>query len=254
MDATTGRPGEGPHRTLVVIPAFNEEQAVGRTIADVRAAVPELDLLLVDDGSADTTAQAARLAGAQTLSLPFNTGVGGAVRTGLRYALSHGYSRAVVVDADGQHPASDIPSLLDAVDDGADVAVGSRFTSGRDPYPIGWTRRLGDAIPRLDRRADHRPAPHRCDVGLSGVRPHGDRTVRRRLPVRLPGGHRRDGADRLHERLPDRRGSGSHRSPSWSVNPRPVVRSWCSATSAWSSPSDGRGTRCRVDQRQTVSP
>ncbi len=128
-------------RTLVIIPAYNEEHAVGQTIADVRAAVPTLELLIVDDGSADTTAQAAELAGAHTLRLPFNTGVGGAVRTGLRYALYGGYGRAVVIDADGQHAARDIPRLLAALDEGADLAAGSRFASTADPYPIGHTRR-----------------------------------------------------------------------------------------------------------------
>jgi glycosyltransferase involved in cell wall biosynthesis len=128
-------------RTLVVIPAYNEEHAVATTIADVRAAVPDLDLLLVDDGSADTTARAAERAGAHTLRLPFNTGVGGAVRTGLRYALYEGYSRAVVIDADGQHEARDIPRLTAALDDGANLAAGSRFAAGAAAYRIGRTRR-----------------------------------------------------------------------------------------------------------------
>ena len=98
-------------------------------------------MLIVDDGSADTTAHTAELAGAHTLRLPFNTGVGGAVRTGLRYALYADYSRAVVIDADGQHDARDIPALVNALDGGADLAAGSRFASGRDPYPIGRVRR-----------------------------------------------------------------------------------------------------------------
>lgn len=141
MEPKRDRAAPEREATLVIIPAYNEEHAVGSTIACVRAAVPHLNVLLVDDGSADTTAQAAEVAGAHTIRLPFNTGVGGAVRTGLRYAQYGGYCRAVVIDADGQHAASDIPRLLAAVDDGADLAVGSRFTSGQDPYPIGRTRR-----------------------------------------------------------------------------------------------------------------
>jgi len=142
MEPTRDRSGPRHHRTLVIIPAYNEEHAVGTTIADVRAAVPRLDVLIVDDGSADTTAHTAELAGAHTLRLPFNTGVGGAVRTGLRYALYGGYHRAVVIDADGQHDAADIPALLGALDCGADLAAGSRFTAGHDPYRIGRTRRM----------------------------------------------------------------------------------------------------------------
>ena len=142
MQETTGQRRAALERTLIVIPAFNEEHAVGTTIRDIRAAVPGFDVLLVDDGSADTTADAAELAGADTLRLPYNTGVGGAVRTGLRHALSRDYWRAVVIDADGQHAARDIPTLLAALDAGADFAVGSRFTTGRDPYPIGRIRRM----------------------------------------------------------------------------------------------------------------
>jgi glycosyltransferase involved in cell wall biosynthesis len=138
MSAVPARPH---HRTLVIVPAYNEEQAVGHTIADVRENAPNLDILIVDDGSADTTAHAAQLAGAHTLRLPFNTGVGGAVRTGLRFALYSGYSRAVVIDADGQHAAADIAALTGALDDGADLAAGSRFTSNAAPYPVGHTRR-----------------------------------------------------------------------------------------------------------------
>jgi len=141
MEPTRDRAAPLQGRTLVIVPAYNEEQAVGETIAGIRTAVPQLDVVLIDDGSADTTAHAAALAGAHTISLPFNTGVGGAVRTGLLYAHYGGYRRAVVIDADGQHQASDIPILLGALDDGADLAVGSRFAPGCDPGPIGRTRR-----------------------------------------------------------------------------------------------------------------
>ena len=142
MAGTSGPRAIADERTLVIVPAFNEEHAVGTTIASVRAAVPEFDVLIVDDGSVDTTAHEAKLAGAHTLRLPFNTGVGGAVRTGLRYALYGDYTRAVVIDADGQHDAADIPRLLGALVAGADLAAGSRFAWGHDPYPIGRTRRL----------------------------------------------------------------------------------------------------------------
>ena len=128
-------------KTVVVIPAYNEEHAVVGTVADVRAAAPDLELLVVDDGSADTTAEAAERAGAHTLRLPFNTGVGGAVRTGLRFAYYGGYDRAVVIDADGQHAPGDIPALLAALDGGADLAVGSRFAGAGATYRIGRTRR-----------------------------------------------------------------------------------------------------------------
>jgi glycosyltransferase involved in cell wall biosynthesis len=96
--------------------------------------------VVVDDGSRDATARVARDAGAIAVSLPFNLGVGGAVRTGLRYASRHTYDRAVVVDADGQHDPGGIPGMLDALDS-ADLVVGSRFAPGSSPYEVGRVRR-----------------------------------------------------------------------------------------------------------------
>ncbi|TMK55402.1 MAG: glycosyltransferase family 2 protein [Actinobacteria bacterium] len=107
----------------------------------MRAIARPLDTLVVDDGSHDATAAVAAKAGATVVSLPFNLGVGGAVRTGLRYAAEHGYDRAVVIDADGQHQASEIADLLGALDRDADVAVGSRFAVGAGEYRVSKTRR-----------------------------------------------------------------------------------------------------------------
>ena len=91
-----------PARTLVVIPAFNESEALPATVAGLRDAHPELDILVVDDGSADDTAEVARSLGVQVLSLPFNLGIGGALRCGFRFAVREGYERGVQFDADGQ--------------------------------------------------------------------------------------------------------------------------------------------------------
>jgi glycosyltransferase involved in cell wall biosynthesis len=128
-------------RTLLVVPAFNEEESLPATLKELRAAVPELDLLVVDDGSTDATRWAAQRVGAVVLRLPFNLGVGSAVRTGLRYADEQGYDRAVVLDADGQHEPAGVVKLLEALDAGADLAVGSRFADGARTYEIAWARR-----------------------------------------------------------------------------------------------------------------
>ncbi len=125
---------------LVIIPAYNEENAVAATIAGVRGVGGTLDVIVVDDGSSDRTAQTAECAGARAIRLPFNTGVGGAVRTGLRYAQYGGYERAVVLDADGQHDPSGIKPLLEALST-ADIVVGSRFTHEGGSYPISGLRR-----------------------------------------------------------------------------------------------------------------
>ncbi len=127
------------------MPAYNEEQALQSTLAELLEVIADLglviDIVVVDDGSSDATASIGRASGAVTLQLPFNTGVGGAVRTGLRYAESEHYERAVIMDADGQHDPRSLPALLARVDAGADLVVGSRFLRPRSAYPIGSIRR-----------------------------------------------------------------------------------------------------------------
>jgi glycosyltransferase involved in cell wall biosynthesis len=140
----------GP-RTLVVVPAFQEEQALPGTLKELRDVVPDLDVLVVDDGSRDSTAKVAALADVRVAPLPFNLGVGAAVRTGLRYAVDQGYQRVVVVDADGQHDPATIGDLLAGLDAGADMVVGSRFAAPHDPgvHLVGRTR--GRAMKSLHR-------------------------------------------------------------------------------------------------------
>ena len=121
---------------LVVTPAHDEEESVGQVVERIRAL--RLPSLVVDDGSSDNTALAAEAAGATVVRLPVNVGVGAALRTGFRYAVTHGYKRVVQVDADLQHPPEAIPALLEAAT-GADLVIGSRFGSGYDP----GMRRLG---------------------------------------------------------------------------------------------------------------
>jgi glycosyltransferase involved in cell wall biosynthesis len=128
-------------RTLIIVPALNEEASLTATLKELRDVSIDYDVLVVDDGSTDATAEVARKAGALTAELPFTLGVGGAVRTGLQYADRRGYARAVVVDADGQHDPADATALLEAIDRGADVALGSRFAAGAADYPVGRIRR-----------------------------------------------------------------------------------------------------------------
>lgn len=128
-----------PRRVLVVMPALNEEASVGAVITEVRAKAPMCDVLVVDDGSSDATTMRARVAGALVATLPFNLGVGGAMRTGYRYALEHGYTVAIQVDSDGQHDPSSIPALLAALDTGADLVLGARF-AGEGEYRVRGPR------------------------------------------------------------------------------------------------------------------
>ncbi|WP_172119754.1 glycosyltransferase family 2 protein [Actinomyces faecalis] len=113
-------------RTLVIMPAWNEEEAIGSTIRELHEVVPDYDLLVVNDGSTDRTATVARQAGALVLDLPYNMGVGGAMRAGYKFARRFDYDRAIQVDADGQHDPRDIDRVLAGLRS-ANISIGARF-------------------------------------------------------------------------------------------------------------------------------
>jgi len=139
--------------TVVFIPAWNEEENLPAVLDDLEAELPDVDVLVVDDGSTDGTAAVAREHGAEVLSLGSNKGLPVGIATGYRWALDHGYAFCGRVDADGQHRPEELARLLALVRAGTcDVAVGSRFVSGDgyEPYrykPEG-ARRLGTALLR----------------------------------------------------------------------------------------------------------
>ena len=177
-------------------PRSTRSATIGGVIDELRAFDPELDVVVVDDGSLDATADVARASTARTsCTLPFNLGIGGAVQTGFRYAREHGYDLAVRVDGDGQHDPAELRAAARrrSLAGEADICVGSRF-AGADGY-----RSSRDAA----RRHPHpRAAPSRCSRGSASptrrrgfqvAEPQGDRAVRRRLPARLPRG--RGGGD-----------------------------------------------------------
>src|SRR5688500_3628506 len=133
-----------PDRRLAVVPARNEEDAVGRVVGELRAFDASLDVVVIDDGSSDATGERAAAAGAAVVRLPFNLGIGGAVQTGFKFALEHGYEIVVRLDGDGQHDPHEIPKLLGPLERGeADVVVGSRFADGNDDYRPAFARRAG---------------------------------------------------------------------------------------------------------------
>ena len=129
--------------TLVFIPAWNEEANLPAVIDGLRATIPDADVLVVDDGSTDRTADVAREHGAQVHSLGANKGLRVGIATGYRWALDHDYAYCGRVDADGQHPPRELARLLALVRGGeCDVAVGSRFVSGDGYEPYRYRRAL----------------------------------------------------------------------------------------------------------------
>lgn len=124
--------------TLIVMPALNEEESVRRGVLEVLEKLPGIAVLVVDDGSTDATASEARAAGAIVASLPFNLGVGGAMRVGFRYALENGFDNVVQVDADGQHDPANVPTLVAGLTN-ADLVIGARF-AGEGDYRVRGPR------------------------------------------------------------------------------------------------------------------
>jgi glycosyltransferase involved in cell wall biosynthesis len=160
-------------RTLIVMPALNEEASVGAVVREVQATLPGVACLVVDDGSSDATAREASAAGAIVASLPFNVGVGGAMRLGFNYALAHGFDNVVQVDSDGQHDPAGVTALVEGLDD-SDIVLGARF-AGEGDYSVRGPRRwamvvLSSILSRLART--------RLSDTTSGFRASGPRAVR----------------------------------------------------------------------------
>jgi glycosyltransferase involved in cell wall biosynthesis len=130
-------------RRIAVVPAFNEEQNIGRLLDELRLIDPELEVVVVSDGSVDRTAEVAAARGAHVVRLPFNVGIGGAVQTGFRYAWEGGYELAVRLDGDGQHDPLQLAAIVaPVIADEADIAIGSRFMGGGG-YQSSAARRVG---------------------------------------------------------------------------------------------------------------
>jgi glycosyltransferase involved in cell wall biosynthesis len=135
-------------RKLAIVPAYNEQGMVGRVVREIHRHAPGFDVLVVDDGSTDSTAAEAEASGAMVLRHPFNVGIGGAMQSGFKYALRQGYDVAAQVDGDGQHKPAYLVELLAKLHtsgDEADMVCGSRFR-GDPGYRVPLGRRLGNMV------------------------------------------------------------------------------------------------------------
>jgi len=164
--------GPALEHTLVVMPAYNESQSVAAVVRETLDALPGVTVLVVDDGSTDGTARLASDAGARVATLPFNLGVGGAMRLGFRYAKEHGFDAVVQIDADGQHDPSTVPALLAALGD-HDLAIGARF-AGTGAYAMRGPRKWASRTLALT--LSRTAGTHLTDT-TSGFRASGPRAI-----------------------------------------------------------------------------
>jgi glycosyltransferase involved in cell wall biosynthesis len=133
-------------RCLAIVPAFNEAASIADVVTEIRDVDPEIEVLVVDDGSLDATAVVASAAGARVIRLPLNLGIGGAVQAGYLYAYERGFDIAVQIDGDGQHDAQELARLLQPILRGdADLAIGTRFAGPRT-YRAPLARRIGISL------------------------------------------------------------------------------------------------------------
>lgn len=123
-------------KVLLIIPAYNEENNIVKVVEKVKTELPEFDYVIINDGSTDHTSQRCHQNRFQIVDLPVNLGLAGAFQTGLRYAYEHDYDYAIQFDADGQHKAEYIKSMLDEIIKGYDIVIGSRFVEEKKPKSL----------------------------------------------------------------------------------------------------------------------
>ncbi len=132
--------------TLIIIPCYNEEESLPKLLPELEKFVPRSNILVIDDGSTDKSRQIIQEMGFHCLALVQNCGIGGTVQTGIIYALRNGFTGAIQLDGDGQHPPDQISKLIEtAASESADLVIGSRF-SGINSFRSSTARRFGITI------------------------------------------------------------------------------------------------------------
>jgi glycosyltransferase involved in cell wall biosynthesis len=175
-----------PDSLLIIVPAYNEEAAIGEVVREVRQVLPGTPVLVIDDCSSDATAALARLAGAEVLSLPHHLGLGGCVQAGYKLAHELGYEYVIRVDGDGQHDPRDIPAIFRALrNSGCEMVIGSRFLDGGEHY-TSFLRSLGIRFFRLVLRPILGRPVRDPTSGFVGVNRAALGVFRRSFPLEYP--------------------------------------------------------------------
>ena len=151
-------------KCLVIIPAYNEEENIVRVVENLKNNYPCYDYVVINDGSADSTAALCREHGYELLDLPVNLGLAGAFQTGLKYAYRKGYDFAIQFDADGQHRPEFIAPMLEKIQEGYDIVIGSRFVNEKKPNSL---RMLGSNMISIAMRLT---TGHKVKDPTSGMR------------------------------------------------------------------------------------
>jgi glycosyltransferase involved in cell wall biosynthesis len=176
----------GADSLLVIVPAFNEEGAVGDVVRSVQQHVPGVPVLVIDDGSGDGTVANARLAGAEVLLLPHHLGLGGCVQAGYKLAFELGFQYVIRVDGDGQHDARDIPRIFEKLKtSGCEMVIGSRYLTNNG-LRTGVVRSLGISFFRLVLRPILGKAVHDPTSGFVGVNRRALEVFGKSFPLEYP--------------------------------------------------------------------
>jgi hypothetical protein len=179
-------PPNAPHSLLVIVPALNEEGAIGGVVRDIHQHVPGVPVLVIDDCSSDSTIARAREAGADVLPVPHHLGVGGCVQAGYKLAWELGYQYVIRVDGDGQHDARDIPRIFQTLKStGCDMVIGSRFAEDNGSR-TGAVRSLGIAFFRFVLRPVLGKTVHDPTSGFVGVNRRALEVFRQSFPLEYP--------------------------------------------------------------------
>ncbi|HBA37966.1 MAG TPA: glycosyl transferase family 2 [Firmicutes bacterium] len=133
-------------KTIMIIPAYNEEESISKTVSTLKKIAPEVDYIVINDGSTDNTMKICQKEGINVVDLPNNLGIGGAVQTGYKYAALHDYDIAIQYDGDGQHDPKYIALLIQEIENGANMAIGSRYIGNESTFKSTFMRRLGKNI------------------------------------------------------------------------------------------------------------